>query len=155
MTARIALSLIALLALGNAQRDPDAPAGGLWESTTTLVSFDGPAATPAIIEGVKTTFRTPKVKRECDPQPEIRVGDVLGLCRVTRVADKGPAVDREMTCNRRDGVFLGRVVITGTRAPGRYDYRVASDIHDEKGTLLHTLVIREVGTRIGDCPAKP
>ena len=152
MSLRIVLPLFALFAIGNAGPDPDAPVAGLWESTTSLISFSGPEATPEKVDAVKRMFSTPQVKRECDEQGPVRVGDVRGVCRVTRASEQGPNVEWEMSCTGPNDRYLGRAVTTGTRAPNRTDYRVTSDIHGEKGELLHTLVIREVSVRVGDCP---
>jgi hypothetical protein len=154
MTARILLSLAALLVPGTAQRDPDLPVPGMWETRMTFVSFEEAGGKTALTDNVKASFREPIVDRECDDQTVPYVGEARGACTVVRVGTKGPNVDYEMKCDAMGDKHSGRAIVTGTRAPDRYDYRVSTDIYDEKGALQHTLVVREAGVRVGECPAK-
>jgi len=150
---RLLLPLAALLTLGSAQRDPDAPLPGLWETSFTFVSIDGPGANPRRVAAVKQYFSTPQVARNCRDQAPPRVGEVRGSggCTVTALRDSGPNVDREMTCRPPGVRGSSRVTSIGTQAPTRYDYQVATSHLDEAGDLVYTLTVREQGVRVGDC----
>ena len=151
---RLLLPLAALLTIGSAQRDPDAPLPGMWETTYTLVGIEGPGANPRRVEAVKQYFSTPQVERGCRDQAPPRLGEVRGSgnCTVTALRDSGPKVDREMTCRPSGVQGSSRVTSLGTQAPTRYDYQVATSHLDEAGELIYTLTVREQGVRVGDCP---
>lgn len=153
---RSRLLLFSAFALGGcgASGDADAPIAGQWETRMELVSINGKKPTRA--EMALLDAGGPAARRMCFDGVAPRVGDKKrkGRCTVVRAADAGAKVDRELECARPGNT--GKVVATfgGTRARESYDFRITTVDRDAAGKPDGlTIVTRETGRRIGDCPA--
>lgn len=148
--------LLALLTLAgcSAAGDPYSPREGQWEVTTSFVTMDGPGVTPERVAQLRKSFDKPMVEKTCfDGKPD-KVGDtkMAGRCTVTRISDSGAKVDNEWKCQQAGKP--GDIVSTvhGTQGPDRYDHRISTESFDPVSKKTTTVVTREQGKRIGECP---
>lgn len=149
-TAPLALLLLAGC---SAAGDPYAPREGQWEVTTSFVTIDGPGVTPERVAQLRKSFEKPLVEKTCfDGEPD-KVGDtkMAGRCTVTRISDTGAKVDNEWRCQQA-GKPDAISTVHGTQGPDRYDHRISTDSFDAQNKGTMTVVTREQGRRIGECP---
>lgn len=147
------LLVLSMLAGCSAASDPYAPRAGQWEVTTSFVSIKGEGITQDRVAELHDAFPKPEVGKMCFDGRPVQVGMVeAGTgCVVTRVSDEGAKVDREIKCKGKGKEGEVTTRFRGSHGPDRYDHRISSTSADARTRKPVTVVMREVGRRIGDC----
>jgi hypothetical protein len=130
---------------------------GLWEVTSDIVSATEPGLPVEVAERMKGRRRAVRhcVTPEQAAQPSSSFIAVRrsGRCRDEAFEMAGGRISGAMVCRDGSGVE-SRVRTSGRYSPESYEMRMEMETPGILKGRVMTIVTREAGRRIGDCPAE-
>lgn len=135
------------------------PDPGQWKVVTTMKVLDIAGVPEAAAAQMKTAMGRTATNLQCltpeDVQkPNLFAGRDNSRCKYDDFDMKGGKIKATMHCPGQAGAEMA-MTLDGTYTPKAYQVLATMDMHVPSAGQKMKMSMESVGTRIGECPAKP